>query len=179
MKAVEQPQQDMFDSKKEKRQLYRTHSFQQKDEIEEKFVHKRTYTWKYGTRLNWRPKYRKFTFRNAPKRSPNREFLARKTMSYHQKKTHSAKAWSFKLQRLPEIKEINEVKRIKESDTQKSMDLITEIKHLSDRKGYRTLIMLIYATEKNFNMDTESPDTKHTTGWSNKKTRKWVPKNFN
>ena len=80
-------------------------------------------------------------------------------MSQLRKKGHFAKVCTFEHQKRQEIKEITEPQETEENDTDKSINLITEIKHLTDRRNHITMTIKNDGTEKKIIIDTGSPVT--------------------
>ena len=75
------------------------------------------------------------------------------------KKRHFAKVCKFENRKRHEIKKITERQEAEESDTDTSINIKTEIKHLTDRRNHITMTLKIDGTEKEFIVDTGSPVT--------------------
>ena len=72
------------------------------------------------------------------------------------KKGHFAKACRFEQKRRQEIKELTDTVETEESDTDRSINIITEKKQLTDRRNNVTMAIRIDGTAKEFMVDTGS-----------------------
>ena len=67
---------------------------------------------------------------------------------------HFAKACKFERRKRQEIEEITEPEETEESDTDKSINTLTEMKHVTNRRNHITMTIQIYGTEIQFIVDT-------------------------
>ena len=132
-KVVEHVQQNTYDRKNKKNTIPEGLTFNWEKDIQEKAIHKMTNTGQYGTRsketprlklqilgrLNWNPNHK----------CPGRDVICHKC----QKKGHFAKACRFEKQKRQEFKKTTETVETEESDTDKSIKIVTEVKLLTER----------------------------------------------
>ena len=75
------------------------------------------------------------------------------------RKGHFAKACKPKYRKRQEIKEIAEPEDVEESEADTLLNIITKIKHVTDRKKHFTMTLKTEGTQEKIIMDTASPVT--------------------
>ena len=77
----------------------------------------------------------------------NQKRPTRELLCHNCKKGHFAKVCIFQQQKKQEIEEFAETEEIDENDTDKSINIKTEIKHVNDQKYHIAMTMKINVTE--------------------------------
>ena len=158
-KVVEQSQPSTNDRKNEKNTILEALISNREQDIKEEPIHKITYTRQYGTRSKERHKDRNCRYCDAPHWNHNHKTPARHLISQKCKKGHFTNACGFEQQKRQEIKELMEILKTKESYTDRSINIVTKIEHLTDRINYITMTIRIGGTKKEFIVNTGSPIT--------------------
>ena len=107
-----------------------------------------------------RHKDRNCRYFDAPNWNLNHKCQARDVICQNCKREgHFAKACRLEQRKRKKIKEMTEATETEESNTDKSKNTITKIRHITDRRYHITMTERIDATQKEFIVDTESPVT--------------------
>ena len=134
-KVVEQIQQHPFAKNKKKNTIPEAIILNRERENKQEPLHKITYTGKYGTRPKERPKERNCRYYNAPNANLSHECPARESICHKcKKKSHFAKVCRSEHGKQQKIKEITGPDNTKISDTDKSINILIEIKHVKPTK---------------------------------------------
>ena len=123
-------------------------------------INKTRHTGKYGTRPKEIPKERNFRYCDAANWNPGHKCTARESICHKcNKKRHFAKACKFEHRNRQEIDEITEPEETEESDTDRSKNIITEIKRVTDQRNHITMTLKTDGTVKQITVDTGLPVT--------------------
>ena len=160
-KVVKQIQQNAYDRENKTRTIPEALISNRERDFKEEPLHKTTYTGQNGTRSEERQKDRNCRQCETPNWNPTLECPARDAKCHNcEKKCRLAKKCRFEQRKRQEIKEQTETAQTEESDTNKSKNLISEIKHSTERTKQFTMTLKIDGTEKGFIIDTGSLVTK-------------------
>ena len=134
-KKVEQIRQIAYDRKKKKNTIQVAVIWNWERKIKEEPIHKWTYIGKYGTRKKEKPEKRNGRFCNAPNWNSKHKCPTQESTCHNcKKKGQFPKTCRFEHQKQQKIEEITEPVETRESGPHKSIDIITEKKHVTDRR---------------------------------------------
>ena len=130
------------------------------DILRQQPIHKKTYTGKNEKRSEQRPKERNCRYCNAPNETP--KCPARESVCHDcEKKRHFAKVCRSERGKEQENEKFTRPAETEESDTDNLINILTEKKHVPDRK--KIYFMMVKVEEKNSSWIPDTPQKIHET----------------
>ena len=155
---MEQTQQNTNERKNKKNTIPEALISNRVKEVEKETIRKTTYTRKYGTRPEEKLKERNCRYCSATNWNPNHKWPARESIWHNwKKKENFEKPCLLEHRKQEETIDITEPEETEESDTEKSMTIITEMEHVIDGRNHFTMTKSSDGTEKEFVVDNDSP----------------------
>ena len=156
-KVVGQTQQNTNDRKNKKNTIPEALISNRVKEVEKEPIRKTTYTRKYGTIPEEKVKERNCRYCSATNWNPNHKCPDRESIWHNSKKKENfEKPCLLEHRKQEETIHITEPEETEESDTEKSMNIITEIEHVIDGRNHFIMTKSSDGTEKEFIVDNDS-----------------------